>query len=91
MNKKRFAQVAAIVLLCLSCVSAAAAPEPVLVRSVIAGGGQTVTDGATMVLAGTIGESIVGPPQAVGGYQVAAGYWRDLPPQYKLHLPILRR
>jgi len=91
MNAKRCAQVAAVMLLCLTFVTASAAPEPILARSVIAGGGQTVTDGVTLVLVGTIGEPIVGPPQVVGGYQMAAGFWRDLPLPYKMHLPAVRR
>lgn len=91
MNVRHLAFVVAIVLICLSFVGASAAPDPVLVRSVIAGGGQTVTDGATFVLAGTIGEPIVGPSQVVGDYQAAAGFWPMAPLPYRMYMPAVQR
>ena len=90
MKTGRILALLGVVVLCLGTMTASAAPEPVLVRSVIGGGGQRVAAGS-FVLHGTVGEAIVSQPLAAADCWVASGYWRNLPQDYEVHLPMLRK
>ncbi|MBK8050175.1 MAG: hypothetical protein IPK16_25570 [Anaerolineales bacterium] len=79
--------VLALLLAVLIVGAASAADPPVLARSVIAGGGATVSHGS-VVLYATVGEAAVAGPNASGPVRLAAGYWRDIPAQ-TLFLPAL--
>ena len=56
---------------------------------VIAGGGGK-TEGARVVLNGTIGQPIIGVSYG-SGLSLRAGYWGGLPAMYKVFLPMTAR
>jgi len=80
-----------ILLVCgLSLVGGVLASNGVAIgRSVIAGGGEQVTDGSLYVLNGTIGEPIAGAIALQAGYGLGSGFW--WPPGYKIYLPLVMR
>jgi len=80
----------AVALLLAAAATAVAAPNQVIVRSVIAGGGQ-VSDGATLTVRSSIGEAIAGSPIVAGSHGSAAGFWPGLFSGDFLYLPVVAR
>jgi hypothetical protein len=80
-----------ILLACgLSLVGGALAANGMAIeRSVIAGGGEPVTDGSLYVLNGTIGEPVAGAIALQAGYGLGSGFW--WPPGFKIYLPLVLR
>ena len=75
-----------IILLSLTLVSLARAAGPVMVCSVIGGGGGTVTGGA-YTLNSTLGQAVVGSVTS-GPLYLCAGFW-CMPGGFQLHCPLV--
>ncbi len=70
----------------------AAAGEVSIPRSLTAGGGGTVSNGA-VTLSGSVGQSVVGPAQA-GDYMLSSGFWAPAttgPSQAAVWVPLVWR
>lgn len=91
MKTKTVATMLAVLLLLLTTVMAVAAPEPMIARHVIAGGGGRISDGATLVLYSVIGEPVATSFSVTGGYGHAAGFLPGLHTGEHLFLPLVQR
>ena len=60
-----------------------------IARSVIAGGGEPVTDGSLYALNGTIGEPVAGAMTLQAGYGLGSGFWWS--PGNKIYLPLVMK
>lgn len=69
---------------------AAAAPNQVMARHVIASGGQ-ISDGAGLLLYSTIGEAAAGPLVVSGSYGAGAGFLLGVNAEQELYLPAITR
>jgi hypothetical protein len=59
-----------------------------IARSVIAGGGEQVTDGSLFILNGTLGEPIVNALTLETDYGLSSGFWW-WPGEFKIYLPLV--
>ena len=91
MKAKTVPSVVAVLLLLITVATAVAAPDPVLARHVIAGGGGRISDGATLVLHNTIGEPVATHLVVTGDYGQAAGFWPGLYSGEHLFLPLVKK
>ena len=91
MKTKTVATTLAVLLLLLTAVVAIAAPEPVVARYVVSGGGERVSDGATLVLYSVIGEPVATNLIVTGGYGHAAGFLPGLHTGDYLYMPLVQR
>lgn len=91
MRTKMVVSSLAALLIVLAALTAVAAPDQVLVRQVLAGGGGQIGDGATLLLANTIGEPGVSGPVVVGSIGEAAGFWQGMNTDNRIFLPSIAR
>jgi hypothetical protein len=90
LTKKRFATLVLLLLCGLFLAGEVLALNGVAIqRSVIAGGGEPVTDGSLYRLNATIGEPIAGPLALATGYGLRSGFWWV--PEYQVFLPLVLR
>ena len=80
----------AVVLMLAAFAVAAAAPNQVMARHVIASGG-AMSGGAGLALNSTIGEAVAGPLVMNGPYGVGAGFWQGMGAEQRLYLPAITR
>jgi hypothetical protein len=80
-----------VVLVCVLLLAggALAANGVAIERSVIAGGGERVTDGSLYVLDGTIGEPVASALTLDTSYGLGSGFW--WPHEYRIFLPLVMR
>lgn len=90
MARRKFVTLLILLVCGLSLAGGALASNGMAIgRSVIAGGGEQVTDGSVYVLNGTIGEPVAGAIALQGGYGLGSGFWWS--PGNKIYLPLVMR